>query len=259
MRARAFTAVLSGTLTICAFGAAPAQASPISPTTITAVAVNGGQPIVVGTATKTISAAVVGTNDSGIGAGIVLLWHGAGDYAHRDATLADPNPGVCLSPGTLGYCTSTIGITPARGTDRALYSNSLAGTWKVATFMWGNNHQLGSSYQYSTVRVLRQAKLSADAAPEPAHAGQTINVSGKLVRADWETGADAGYANQPVKLQFHKTGSTGFVTLKTVMTGSGGVLNTTVEVSANGSYRFAFAGDATTSAVQSLEDVVNLD
>ncbi|MFI1379804.1 calcium-binding protein [Embleya sp. NPDC020886] len=259
MRVRAFTAALSGTLTICAFGVAPAHAGPLSPTTIMAVTVNNGQPIVVGTATKTVSAAVLGTNDSGIGAGIVSLWHGATDYTHRDATLSDPNLGVCFSPGALGHCTSTIDITPAPGTDKALYSNSLAGTWKVATFVWGNNHQLGYSYQYSTVQVLRQAKLSADAAPEPAHVGQTINVSGRLTRANWETGTDAGYANQPVKLQFHKTGSTGFVTLKTVMTGSGGVLNTTVEVSANGSYRFAFAGDATTSAVQSVEDVVNLD
>ncbi|GGR65953.1 hypothetical protein GCM10010269_00640 [Streptomyces humidus] len=258
MRVRAFTAALSGALAFCAFGVAPAQASPVSPTTITAVTVNGGQPIAVGTTTKTISAAVLGTNDSGIGAGTVLLWHGATDYAHRDATLSDPNLGVCFSPGAFGYCTSTIGITPALDSDRALYSNSLAGTWKVAPFLWGANHQPGYSYQYSTVQVLRQAKLSADAAPEPAYVGQTINVSGRLVRADWETGAYAGYANRPVQLQFHKTGSTGFVTLKTVTTGSDGVLNTTVKVSANGSYRFAFTADATTSAVQSVEDVVNV-
>jgi hypothetical protein len=259
MRTRALTAALSGGLALAAFSAPAAQASPTSPTVITKVVVNGGKPIVVGTTGKTVTATVTGMNDSGIGGGGgVFLWHSTSDYDHRDAVLSDPGESVCTSPSATGSCTSKISITPALGGALALNRNSLAGTWHVAAALFGQNHMPAFNYDYSKINVLRQSKLTANATPEPVKKGKTITVSGTLSRANWVTAAYGGYAAQSVKLQFAKKGSSSFTTVKTVTSGTGGVVKTTVKASVDGSFRFVFAANASTSGIASAADFVDV-
>ncbi|WP_055527309.1 hypothetical protein [Streptomyces graminilatus] len=258
MRTRALTAALSGGLALAAVSAPAAQASPTSPTVITSVVVNGGKPIVVGTTGTTVTATVTGTNDSGIGGGgSVFLWHSGSDYDHRDAVLSDP-ASVCSSPSATGTCTSKIPVIPALGGDLALNRNSLAGTWHIGAVLYGNNHVPAFAYDYAKIKVLRQSQLTADATPEPVKKGKTITVSGKLSRADWATAGYGGYGAQSVALQFEKKGSSSFTTVKTVVSGASGTVKTTVKASVDGSYRFVFAADSSTSGIASAADFVDV-
>ncbi|WP_370656780.1 hypothetical protein [Streptomyces sp. NBS 14/10] len=50
----------------------------------------------------------------------------------------------------------------------------------------------------------------------PGGQGKPLTVTGALTRANWETGAYAGYTNQPAQLQFRKRDSDTYATLKTV-------------------------------------------
>ncbi|MEU1184335.1 DUF5707 domain-containing protein [Streptomyces sp. NPDC005820] len=252
MRKHAIIAALSGALAISALAVPAAQASPTSPTVITKVVVNGGKPIVVGTTGKTVTATVTGTNDTGIGDGYVMLWHGTSDFDHRDATLSDPGTPVCASPSATGTCTVKISVTPA------LNTNSLAGTWHVFAALYGTNHMSAFAFDYSKINVLRQSKLTANATPEPVKKGKTITVSGRLSRADWATATYGGYGSQSVKLQFKKKGSSSFTTVKTVASSTGGAVKTTVKASVDGSYRFVFAGNASTAGVASTADFVDV-
>lgn len=88
--------------------------------------------------------------------------------------------------------------------------------------------------------------------------GKTLTVTGKLSRANWDTNKYAGYAAQPVKLQFRKKGSTVYTTVKTVKTSSTGVLKTTVTASVDGYYRYTFAGTTTTPAISAAGDFVDV-
>ncbi|MGW1149135.1 hypothetical protein ACWD6I_29880, partial [Streptomyces sp. NPDC002454] len=63
---------------------------------------------------------------------------------------------------------------------------------------------------------------------------------------------------QPVKLQYKKNGSSTWTTLKTVKTDRYGKLKTTVKATADGSYRYSFAGTSTTPAVNSSADYVDV-
>jgi hypothetical protein len=61
-----------------------------------------------------------------------------------------------------------------------------------------------------------------------------------------------------VKLQFKKKGSTTWSTLKTIKTSSTGALKTTVKASADGYFRYTFAGNSTTAAVTSASDFIDV-
>ncbi|PBC87046.1 hypothetical protein BX261_7181 [Streptomyces sp. 2321.6] len=87
---------------------------------------------------------------------------------------------------------------------------------------------------------------------------KTITVAGALTRADWETYKYGGYTKQPVKLQFKTKGTSTYKTLKTITTDSEGNLRTTTKATADGCFRYSFAGTSTTPAVASTADYVDV-
>lgn len=105
----------------------------------------------------------------------------------------------------------------------------------------------------------RDSELTANASPEPIVKGKTLTITGTLTQANWQsdTKADAGYGSQPVKLRFRKRGTTTYTTIKTIMS-LGGALRTTVTASADGYWRFSFAGTTTTPAVSAAGDYVDV-
>ncbi|MFG3013808.1 hypothetical protein ACGFZB_25890 [Streptomyces cinerochromogenes] len=88
---------------------------------------------------------------------------------------------------------------------------------------------------------------------------KTITVTGAQTRANWETYKYRGYAEQPVKLQFKKKGTSAYKTLKTATTDGRGNLRTTTKAKADGYFRFSFAGTSTTPAVTSAADHLNVN
>jgi hypothetical protein len=61
-----------------------------------------------------------------------------------------------------------------------------------------------------------------------------------------------------VKLQFRKKGSSTYTTLKTIKTTSTGTLKTTTTATADGYYRYSFAGTTTTPGVSAAGDYVDV-
>ncbi|MER7179672.1 hypothetical protein ABT404_09340 [Streptomyces hyaluromycini] len=110
----------------------------------------------------------------------------------------------------------------------------------------------------SSPTVRRLSKLTTDATPEPVGKGGTLTATGALTRADWDTHKYAGYTGQKVRLQFRKKGTSTYTTLKTVTTDSHGKLRATSKASADGYWRYSFAGTATTPAVSAAGDFVDV-
>jgi hypothetical protein len=104
----------------------------------------------------------------------------------------------------------------------------------------------------------RASVLTTDAAPEPVSKGGKLTVRGKLTRANWNDLKYHGYINQTVRLQFKKSGTSSYKTVKTAKTNSVGNLSTTVTATAAGTWRWVFPGTHTTMAVNSAGDGVSL-
>ncbi|NEC22165.1 calcium-binding protein [Streptomyces parvus] len=224
------------------------------------VVVNGGKDIVVGTKSKQkFTIAITASSPSGIADAFAYLWHGHIDEV--DGFLGPTQEfGSCKvsADPTTSTCTVSVTVDP-RSDD--LYTSSLAGTWKVAAgalaATGGENDFIWNDAQAKT-RVQRFSKLTVNASPEPVKKGKTLTVTGKLTRANWDTNTYKGYTNQPVKLQFKKKGAKSYTTVKTIKSSSTGTLKTTVKASADGYWRYSFAGTSTTPAVAAAGDFVDV-
>jgi len=264
MRIRATVAALPGALVLSALtlpAAAPADARPMDSddTTITKVVVNGGKDLVFGTTTKkSFTATVTATDPDGITGGWVALWHGTTfDDAGRDGTLlpAEEGSGSCVAADAQ-TSTCTVHFTVDVTTD--LKDNAYAGTWHAYAIAYGRPSGSTNDGFAGSVKIKRNTTLTSDASPEPVAKGGTITVKGALTRADWETNKYAGLSGRSVKLQFRKADSDTYTTLKTVTSGTGGVLKATTTATTDGYYRFAYAGTTATSAKNSSGDFVNV-
>jgi hypothetical protein len=227
---------------------------------ISKVTVNGGKDIVLGTtAAKTITVSVTASHASGINDGYVILWHGTAPTSPDTidgVLLPNEDAATCTAVNaTTATCKMTITVDPRYDLDK----NALAGTWHVAAgVLAGDQSDMEFNDFYSTARVQRLSKLTVNASPEPVKKGKTITVTGKLSRANWESHTYAGYAGQPVKLQFRKKGSSTYTTLKTIKSSSTGTLKTTSTAKVDGYWRYSFAGTSTTPAVSAAGDFVDV-
>ncbi|MFD8739708.1 hypothetical protein ACFV06_33020, partial [Streptomyces sp. NPDC059618] len=164
-------------------------------------------------------------------------------------------------------CTEILAVDP----ENYLYEAADAGTWKVAG-LYGrvslgsddDGNHVSFDYGYDmwgvpgTAQVKRAARLTADAGPEPVKKGGTLTVKGKLTRADWDSATYTGFKGQPAALQFKAKGATAYKTVKTVTSGTAGALTTTVKASADGTYRFTFAGTTTTGSATATGDYIDV-
>ncbi|MFG2461500.1 hypothetical protein ACGFWE_31165 [Streptomyces sp. NPDC048523] len=266
MRIRALVLVASGAVALSALAVPAAQAATTAGPAVTfsSLKVNSGKDIVVGsTAMVTVSASYTVTKPANLDPNsfgtFPLLYRGATLGMNSDDLLGGDDPGTCTaSSSTVLKCTAKIQFRP-KGSDEDgdLYSSE-AGTWKLGALAVNGDEGLTWQGGLGTTHLQRRATLTTNAAPEPVKKGKTITVTGKLARANWDTNTYAGYSTQPVKLQFKKKGATSYTTLKTIKTSTTGALKTTVTASADGSFRYVFAGTTTTSPVTSTGDFVDV-
>ncbi|MCX4763034.1 hypothetical protein OG562_19020 [Streptomyces sp. NBC_01275] len=241
--------------------------------TFSAVKVNNGKPIVVGTTNKvTVPVTYKVTHAADIDLSAEDVWIDVelyrGDYASEDGNIlfGDDWPVCTAASTTVANCKGTIDIYPGEE-----LTNADATGWKAAGYVidWNDQDPLDENIDLSKVgyaeqyalagtKLQRYSKLTVNAAPEPVKKGKTITVTGKLTRANWDDGKYHGYTVQPVKLQFRKKGATAYTTVKTIKTNSTGALKTTVKASADGYFRYSFAGTSTTPAVTTAGDYVDV-
>ncbi|MEU6609504.1 hypothetical protein ABZ922_31370 [Streptomyces shenzhenensis] len=254
MRATSIGAVLTGVLVLSASAvAAPAAYAVETGVVVQKVSVNGGKPIVLGTSqTESFTISVTASDDSGISSKLAFLQ--IEREVGEDFWSYHGTPTCTASSATASTCKLTFKLDSGWGVPR----NTLAGPWKVVIQLQSKDGDLYNNGGALTHPVLRRGKLSVDAGPEPVAKGKSLKVTGKLTRANWDRRTYAGYTNQPVKLQFRKAGTNTYTTVKTVRTNSTGNLSTTVTASADGYWRWSFAGTSTTSAVNATGDYVDV-
>ncbi|WP_063729728.1 hypothetical protein [Streptomyces sp. RTd22] len=250
MRKRMTYAVLA-TATAAALGglAAPAaQADGSGDTTITKVTAGN---VVLGTSgAKKFTVSFTAQDDSGV--------QGADMY------LEGPSYGYATPTG---FACATAADDPTTSTCKATFildpqvdfiDNSVAGRWYANVWIDANDSDYLSADKAGSFAVQRASKLTVNAAPEPVKKGKTITVTGALTRANWETSKYAGYTVQPAKLEFRKANSSTYSVVKTVKSGSGGALKTTVKAAQDGWFRWNFAGTSTTPPVKAGGDYVDV-
>ncbi|MEW2076456.1 DUF5707 domain-containing protein [Streptomyces sp. NPDC012403] len=258
MRIRATVAALSGALALSALAVPAAHADDSEgDTKISNVVVNGGKSVVVGpTAAKKVTVTFTVTDNSGVDWAQAILYHGSSIEKADSGAVADSSDGEAKCTkvnATKSTCTSSFTLDPGYN-----LINSVAGTWKVWAVAEAKDDNFAQKDNAKSFKVQRASKLTVNASPEPVKKGKTITVTGKLSRANWETGTYAGYTGQSVKLQFRKKSSSTYSTVKTIKTNSKGELKTTVKASADGYYRYSFAGTTTTPAVNATGDFVDV-
>ncbi|MET7287825.1 hypothetical protein [Streptomyces sp. NPDC005573] len=185
-----------------------------------------------------------------------------GSFDEPDNVLVPQNePGVCkVVSATVANCSAKIDIYPLDGD----LISSDAGTWHAAgiaaNFDENDPENSPEVVQGSlgTTLVQRVSRLTVNASPEPVKKGATITVTGALTRANWDDNKYHGYTGQSVQLQFRKKSSSTYTTVKTIKTDSKGNLKTTVKASADGYFRYNFAGTTTTPAIVAAGDFVDV-
>lgn len=265
MRIRALVLAASGAVALSALAVPAAQAAPAGPAvTFSQLKVNSGKNIVVGpTAQVTVSATYTVTKPANLDPNSFqtgpVLYRGATLGENSDDLLAGDGPGTCtVSSQTVLKCSAKIQFRPKSSDASIDLFSSEAGTWKLGALAVNASDGITWQGGLGSTHLQRKATLTTDASPEPVKKGKTITVTGKLARANWDTNKNAGYSTQPVKLQFKKKGATTWSTLKTIKSSSTGALKTTTKATADGYFRYVFAGTTTTSPVNSSADFVDV-
>lgn len=221
---------------------------------ISKAVVNGGKPIVVGTtAVKKVSVSITASNPSGISDADAIIWLGSNVDDPEAFGFGATGPFTCkASSATTSTCTQSIEIDPL------WLVNSDTRTWNVGVWVDSNDDYSARNDKFGKTSLQRLSRLDVNAAPEPVKKGGTITVTGKLSRANWETGTYKGYATQSVQLQFRKKTSSTYSTVKTVKTSTTGTLKTTTKATVDGFWRWNFAGTSTTPAIIPAGDFVDV-
>ncbi|GGZ24416.1 hypothetical protein GCM10010387_17250 [Streptomyces inusitatus] len=215
---------------------------------------NGGKPIIVGVSKKKKVTLTFNASDNSGVLGSAGLWRGKNLDEMEAAIEADQPEVGCTGKSATKTCKMTFTFDPKSG----FLNNGMAGRWKLGIAALAKDEDLAVKGNARSALLQRLSKISINVSPEPVKKGKTLTVTGSLTRANWESGKYAGYTKQPVQLQFRKKGGKTFTTVKTVKTDSKGNLKTTVKASADGTYRYSFAGNSTTPAITNGGDFIDV-
>jgi len=254
MRIRSAAAAAVGSLALVSFLAPVAQADTSKGDTVFTALDFSKKTVNVGvSAAQTLTVTATAKDGSGIkdiyGAKLVS----------SDDRIVHADSADCTRPtSTTRKCVFKFTLDADR-TDYYDLKNSSAGTWYFTAEAAANDGDFYDLEDSAPVKVKRYAKLAVtQASPEPVAKGGTLTVTGKLTRANWDTNVYAGYSGKSVALQFKKSGSSTYATVKTVTTDSSGKLRTTVTANSAGTWRWKFAGTSTTGTATAGGDGVAL-
>jgi hypothetical protein len=254
MRIRTAAAATVGTLALLSFMTPTAQADISKGDTVFTEVTFSKKTVNVGiSAAQTLTVTATAKDGSGIkdiyGAKLVS----------KDGRIIHTGSADCTRPtSTTRKCVFKYTLEADRS-DYYDLKNSSAGTWHFTAEAAANDGDFYDLEDSAPVKVKRYAKLAnTQASPEPVAKGGTLTVTGTLTRANWDTNAYAGYGSQSVALQFKKSGSSTYTTVKTVTTDSSGKLKTTVTANYAGTWRWKFAGTSTTGTATAYGDGVSL-
>ncbi|MET8746243.1 calcium-binding protein [Streptomyces sp. NPDC004728] len=229
---------------------AASDTAPSEPVVLGAT-INSGHDVIVGiTHNVQFPVTVTGSDGSGL--------------SFADVDLKGPHGGFYTTDAfceTATACTTlfTVNAHPAPGSDDPVdLDNANAGTWSVDALVDANDGDSAFAPGVGSFGLKRAARLTVNASPEPVAKGARITITGKLVRANWDTYRYAGYAGQAVNLQFRPKGSSTYTTVATVNTSGTGTLRTTAKAVKDGYWRWSFTGTNTTGPAKAAGDYVDV-
>lgn len=256
--------VLAGALALTAFTAPSAEATPTG-VKVSALVVNNGKAIVVGTSAEATPKVTFHLTWP---AGPKLADVDADPFLYHGTTAAKGSKeggiyllnAYCAPDGShAADCDGLLSVDPRHTLD----SNSDATGWKIAvvTRVWGSGGRLQGEQILTglgSVHVKRAARVAVNALPEQVAKGGRLTVTGTVTRADWVRHEYTGFAGKSAQLQFRKAGTATYTTVKTVRTNSAGALKTTTTASGDGYWRWAVKASATTGGAASAPDYVDV-
>lgn len=202
---------------------------------------------------RVFSVSATVSDPSGVESVSYELWHGA-DRANADGVMAGSSHCVKLNE-TTSFCEALVTADP----NVNLRSNALAGVWTIspiATDGAGNVTRGEGAY---LARIKRQTYMSQTVAtPQPVKKGKGLTVKARMTVASWETRKNVPLIGHQVLLQYRKGTSGAFVTVKKVKTDRDGWVTATVKATADGAYRYDFAGTSLTQATTGSADFVDV-
>ncbi|MGW7718486.1 hypothetical protein ACWGKK_29840 [Streptomyces chartreusis] len=202
---------------------------------------------------RVFSVSATVSDPSGVRSVSYELWHGA-DRATADGVLVGSSHCVPLNE-TTSFCEALVTADP----NTNLRSNALAGVWTitpVATDGAGNVTRGDGAY---LARIKRPTYMTQTVAtPQPVKKGKDLTVKARMSVASWQTHQNAPLIGHQVLLQYRKGTSGPFVTLKKIRTDRNGWASTTVQATADGAYRYDFAGTGLTVATTGSADFVDV-
>ncbi|MGW4201234.1 calcium-binding protein [Streptomyces sp. NPDC004726] len=232
---------------------AKAKIAAVTPPRISNVVVNGGKPLVVGLNNKKFSVTFKAATPDGVAEGFAFPWRGTNPEL----------PDGVLVPDTI-IAKNCTGVAPTCRADYVVdpwfdLENRLAGPWKTQVAALASDGETFTFIENArTFSILREARLTVNASPEPVKKNRTLTVTGGLRVANWDRDVYSGYRNLPVQLEFRKKGSTKYSVVKRVSTDSKGNLKTTVKATTDGYWRYKFVGNSKMAGVVTAGDYVDV-
>ena len=198
-----------------------------------------------------IGVTLTATDDSGIDSVI------GPKVVGPDGLIIRPTRNECTAQSaTTVECVYSFPLSPD-GTDAQDLRNSAAGAWRFKAKAVANDGDFHHLSKSDLLNIKRHVRLDgADATPEPVDKGDKLTVTDRLSRSDWDTNVWGGYAGKYVDLQFRKSGTDTFKTVKTLVTDVDGELRTTVTAKTTGTWRWRFTANTTSTGVAGQGDRV---
>jgi hypothetical protein len=252
MRRRSAILLLSGAVAVAAVLVPSIQMKKVAgDTRITGVAVNAGQPVVLGPADSALIDFSVTARD---GSGIRSV-HPVGVWGPNYGVLKASSMHCAARSATTAVCAGSATVSSA---GRQLFNDN-AGAWYIQAQANGNSGGHIEVDQAGTFSLLHETQTVITGVPATAARGTLITVDGQLDQADWQTHQFAGAPGQVLQLRFRPAGGAGYQTVATVADAPDGSVQAKVRVGQTGTYAWFFTGTRLAAPSQSPEAQVTVD
>ncbi|MCF1598499.1 hypothetical protein [Streptomyces muensis] len=202
---------------------------------------------------RVFSVSATVSDPSGVRSVSYELWHGT-DRANADGVMAADAHCVKINE-TTSFCEALVTADP----NVNLRSNALAGVWTISPVATDGAGDVTRGEGAYLARVKRQTSMSQTVAtPQPVKKGKELVVKARMTVASWETRKNVPLIGHQVVLQYRKGTSGPFVTVKKVKTDRNGWATATVKATADGAYRYDFAGTSLTQGTTGSADFVDV-
>ncbi|QXE38676.1 hypothetical protein KQY30_35085 [Streptomyces sp. GMY02] len=156
---------------------------------------------------------------------------------------------------TTSFCEALVTADPSVN----LRSNALAGVWVITPVAVDGDGNVTRGNGAYLARIKRNTYMSQTiATPQQVQKGKNLTVKAQMTVASWENRKNVPLIGHQVVLQYRKGTSGPFVTLKKINTDRNGWVSATVKATADGTYRYNFAGTSLTVATVGSADFVDV-